>query len=186
MADAHAMLVTRRPPGVGNQEDAVRTLLEDIGEDPDREGLLETPARFVKAFRELTAGYLEDPAEILGKTFAEEYDAPVRVTDIPFWSLCEHHLLPFSGTADVTYVPDGRVVGLSKLSRLVQCFARRLQMQERMTRQVADALEEHLGARGVRVVVRGHHTCMAARGVRTPAVMETRVERGILEGPCPS
>lgn len=177
---AHAVLLTR--PGVGEQEAAVRTLLSGIGEDTDRAGLRDTPARFVRAFGELTAGYDEDPATILGRVFEEPYDAPVTVTGIPFWSLCEHHLLPFCGTADVTYVPDGRVVGLSKLSRLVQCFARRLQMQERMTRQIADALEQHLGARGVRVVVRGHHTCMAARGARTPATMETRIERGSLGG----
>lgn len=177
--ESHALMHNGRPQ-LGDQEQAVRTLLEGIGEDPGRDGLEGTPSRFVKAFHEMTAGYGQDPAQVLGTLFEEAYDAPVSVTGIPYWSLCEHHLLPFHGTADITYVPNGKVVGLSKLSRIVQCFARRLQMQERMTREIADALAEHLGAQGVRVVVHGEHTCMAARGIRTPATMTTCVEHGVL------
>ena len=173
--NGHALVLEPAPTG---PEAAVRSLLESIGEDPDRDGLRDTPGRFVRALREMTAGQREDPADILGRVFEEAYDGPVTVSDIPYWSLCEHHLLPFHGTVDITYLPDGRVVGLSKLSRLVQTFSRRLQMQERMTRQLADAVEEHLGALGVEVTVRGHHSCMAARGVRTPATMTTRAVRG--------
>lgn len=177
---AHTILVDPETTGAGEQERAVRTLLEGIGENPAREGLADTPQRFVKAFHELTEGYAQDPADILGTVFDDDYTGPVTVTDVPFWSLCEHHLLPFHGTVDITYVPNGKVVGLSKLSRIVQCYARRLQMQERMTRQIADAIEEHLEAKGVRVVIHGHHTCMAARGIRTPATMNTEDKRGTL------
>lgn len=179
---AQALQVRPRPSVVA-QEDAVRTLLAGVVEDVDSEDLQDTPARFVKAFHELTAGYLLDPATILSRVFPEEYAGPVTVTGIPFWSLCEHHLLPFHGTADVTYIPQGKVVGLSKLSRLVQCFAQRLQMQERMTRQIADALEGHLDAKGVRVTLRAEHTCMTARGARTPATMVTCDARGALKVP---
>lgn len=177
---AHTILVPADRPGVGEQERAVETLLEGIGESPQRAGLKETPQRFVKAFHELTSGYAQDPGDILGTVFDDEYQGPVTVTEIPFWSLCEHHLLPFHGTVDITYIPNGKVVGLSKLSRIVQCFARRLQMQERMTRQIADAIEEHLEAQGVQVTIHGHHTCMAARGIRTPATMTTQDKRGTL------
>jgi len=146
-------------------EEAVVTLLRYIGEDPSREGLAGTPSRVAKAWREMTAGYREDPAEILSRTFEESSDELIILSGISFYSTCEHHLLPFYGTACVGYLP-GKVVGISKLARLVSCFAQRLQIQERMTRQIADAIETHLDARGVAVVVRAHHLCMGCRGVR--------------------
>ena len=146
-------------------EEAVVTLLRYIGEDPSREGLAGTPSRVAKAWREMTAGYREDPAEILSRTFEESSDELIILSGISFYSTCEHHLLPFYGTACVGYLP-GKVVGISKLARLVSCFAQRLQIQERMTRQIADAIETHLDARGVGVVVRAHHLCMGCRGVR--------------------
>ena len=146
-------------------EEAVATLLRYIGEDPSREGLADTPARVAKAWLEMTAGYREDPAEILSRTFEESSDELIILSGISFYSTCEHHLLPFYGTACVGYLP-GKVVGISKLARLVNCFAQRLQIQERMTRQIADAIETNLDARGVGVVVRAHHLCMGCRGVR--------------------
>jgi GTP cyclohydrolase IA len=146
-------------------ERAVETLLRWVGEDPERDGLADTPARVAKAFREMTSGYLEDPAEILSRTFEETSDEMVILRGITFQSMCEHHLLPFLGTATVGYLP-GKVVGISKLARLVNCFARRLQIQERLTRQIADAVERHLEARGVAVVIKAQHLCMACRGVR--------------------
>ena len=146
-------------------EEAVATLLRFIGEEPERDGLRDTPARVVKAWREMTAGYTEDPAEILARTFDESSDELVILRGISFYSTCEHHLLPFYGQAVVGYLP-GKVVGISKLARLVECFAKRLQVQERMTRQIAEAVETHLQARGVGVVLRAHHLCMGCRGVR--------------------
>ena len=146
-------------------EEAVATLLRFIGEEPERDGLRDTPARVVKAWREMTAGYAEDPAEILSRTFDESSDELVILRGISFYSTCEHHLLPFYGQAVVGYLP-GKVVGISKLARLVECFAKRLQVQERMTRQIAEAVETHLEARGVGVVLRAHHLCMGCRGVR--------------------
>ena len=146
-------------------EKAVTTLLRFIGEDPQRDGLADTPARVVKAWREMTAGYEEDPAEILSRTFDETSDEMIILRGISFYSTCEHHLLPFYGEAQVGYLP-GRVVGISKLARLVNCFARRLQIQERMTRQIAEAIEQHLDAKGVGVVLRAHHLCMGCRGVK--------------------
>ena len=149
-------------------EDGVTALLRLVGEDPERDGLQETPARVVKAFLEMTAGYRESPAEILSKTFDEHSDELIILRGIDFHSICEHHLLPFQGVAHVGYLP-GKVVGISKLARLVHCFARRLQIQERMTQQIAHAVETHLEARGVAVVVAAHHLCMGCRGVRLPA-----------------
>lgn len=146
-------------------EDAVVRLLQFIGEDVGRDGLKETPARVCKALNEMTQGYFQDPGEILSKTFDESYDEVVVLKGIPFTSLCEHHLLPFIGTADVGYIP-GKVVGLSKLARLVDCFAMRLQLQERMTRQIADSLMTHLNAKGAAVIVRAVHSCMACRGIK--------------------
>ena len=146
-------------------EEAVATLLRFIGEEPERDGLRDTPARVVKAWREMTAGYAEEPAEILARTFDESSDELVILRGISFYSTCEHHLLPFYGQAVVGYLP-GKVVGISKLARLVECFAKRLQVQERMTRQIAEAVETHLQARGVGVVLRAHHLCMGCRGVR--------------------
>lgn len=146
----------------------VRRLLAYIGEDPDREGLLETPARFLKAWEEYTRGYRERPEDIL-KSFedgAQSVDEMVIVRDIPVYSLCEHHLAPFFGKAYVGYVPDKRILGLSKISRLVEIFARRLQVQERLTNQIADALDTHLQPLGVAVVIECRHMCMESRGVR--------------------
>jgi GTP cyclohydrolase I len=154
--------------GTGEAEHAVTTLLRLIGEDPQRDGLLETPGRVVKALLEMTAGYGEAPAEILSKTFAEHSDELIVLRGIDFHSICEHHLLPFQGVAHVGYLP-GKVVGISKLARLVHCFARRLQIQERMTQQIASAVETHLEARGVGVIVSAHHLCMGCRGVKLPA-----------------
>lgn len=150
-------------------EDAVRELLEAIGEDPTREGLEETPARYVKALHEWTSGYGRNPADVL-KVFedgGEDYNQMVLVKDIPVYSLCEHHMAPFWGVAHVAYIPDGKIVGLSKLARLVNIYARRLQVQERLTQQVAQALQDNLNPRGVGVVLRCRHMCMESRGVRT-------------------
>jgi GTP cyclohydrolase IA len=161
-------------------EEAVTTILRFVGEDPSRDGLLDTPSRVVRAWREMTAGYSEDPAEILGTTFEETCDEMVVLSGISFYSTCEHHLLPFYGHASVGYLP-GKVVGISKLARVVSCFARRLQIQERLTREIADAIETHLEARGVAVVVRAHHLCMGCRGVRQPeSDMITSAMRGVL------
>lgn len=148
-------------------ETCVEGLLKAIGLPVGASGLKDTPARVVRAFEEMTAGYAQDPAAILGTVFAEEFDEVVILRGVAFTSLCEHHLLPFVGTVDLGYLPGGKgVVGLSKLARLVECFARRFQVQERMTREIAGAVQEHLGAKGVGVVVRAGHSCMACRGVR--------------------
>lgn len=166
----------------------VRNLLAYLGEDPDREGLKDTPARVVKAWREMTAGYQLDPAEVLktssGKDGFKEvsgYDGMIVLSSIPFHSTCEHHMLPFVGEADVGYLPrlDGPVVGLSKLARLVDMFAQRLQVQESMTAQIATALVEALDPRGVGVRIRAKHQCMSCRGVKkTGATMSTEVLLG--------
>lgn len=154
-------------------EDAVKKIIEYIGEDPTREGLLKTPHRVAKAYAELCSGYSQDPKEILSTTFAENYDEMVIVRDIRFWSLCEHHMLPFHGVATVGYLPKGRIVGLSKIGRLVHCFARRLQVQERLTHDIAHSLMEHLQPHGVGVIVKATHLCMEMRGVKSPAEMVT-------------
>ena len=154
-------------PADAEAEDAVITLIRSIGEDPSRDGLLNTPRRVVQALREMTAGYNDDPAAILSTTFDESSDELILLRGIEFYSTCEHHMLPFSGTACVGYLP-GQVVGISKLARLVHAYARRLQIQERMTRQIAVAIEEHLQARGTGVIVRAHHLCMGCRGVKQP------------------
>ena len=147
--------------------DTVAALLEQLGENPDRDGLLETPTRVAESLRFLTEGYASDPATIVGDAlFAlDDYDDMVVVKDIAFFSLCEHHLLPFFGRAHIGYVPDGRVVGLSKLPRLVDAFSRRLQVQERMTREIAEAINAVVAPRGVGVVVEGRHLCIEMRGV---------------------
>jgi len=147
---------------------ALRTLLEVIGEDPDREGLRDTPDRVLRSWEEIFSGYGQDPAEILATTFeeVEGYQEFVLLKDIPFHSTCEHHMLPFDGVAHIAYLPDDRVVGLSKLARLVDCFARRLQIQERMTQHIVQALMLHLGAKGAAVMIEGVHGCMTCRGVR--------------------
>lgn len=147
---------------------AVREILLAIGEDPDREGLRETPDRVARMYAELFGGLHEDPAIHLRKSFTEKYDEVVLVRDISFHSMCEHHMMPFMGKAHIGYLPDGRVVGLSKLARVVEGFARRPQVQERMTEQIANMLETELQARGVAVVIEAVHTCMTIRGVRKP------------------
>jgi len=160
-----------RPVDQAAAEWAVTLLLRHVGEDASREGLLETPRRVVKAWREMTDGYAVDIPALLDTTFdGDSYDEMIVVRDVSFVSLCEHHVLPFTGSATVGYLPgaDGRVVGLSKLARLVEAYARRLQVQERMTRQIADALDYHLKPAGVGVVLKASHSCMACRGVRKP------------------
>jgi GTP cyclohydrolase I len=163
-------------------EAAVRELLLAVGEDPDRPGLRDTPARVARAYAETFAGLHQDPVDLLATTFDEDHDELVLVRDIPMYSTCEHHLVPFHGMAHVGYVPgaDGRVTGLSKLARLVDLFARRPQVQERMTRQIADALMEGLKPQGALVVIEAEHLCMAMRGVRKPGARTvTSVVRGV-------
>ena len=174
------------PPvrGVDHQRAAaaVRELLLAVGEDPDRPGLRDTPARVARAYAETFAGLWQDPGEILATTFDEDHDELVLVKDIPMYSTCEHHLVPFHGVAHIGYIPgaDGKVTGLSKLARLVEVYARRPQVQERMTRQIADSLFEVLAPRGVIVVIEAEHLCMAMRGIRKPgATTVTSAVRGI-------
>jgi GTP cyclohydrolase I len=149
-------------------ERAVREILLAVGENPDREGLLQTPARVARMYAELFSGLRQDPRVHLQTAFTEKYDEVVLVRDIAFHSVCEHHLLPFMGRAHIGYIPDGRVLGLSKLGRIVEVVARRPQVQERLTETVADLLEKELGAKGVAVVVEAVHTCMTIRGIRKP------------------
>ena len=155
--------------------EAVRTLIRWAGDDPSREGLLDTPARVARAWREYAQGYDEDPAVHLSRTFDEVggYDEIVLLKHIPFQSHCEHHLAPIIGTASIAYWPRDKVVGISKLARVLHGFARRLQVQERLTAQVADCICEHLQPKGVAVVIEASHACMTARGVGTPGVMMT-------------
>jgi len=148
-------------------KDAVRTILKGLGEDPDREGLKETPARVEQSLKFLTSGYAVDAdALIHGALFAETYDEMVVVRDVEFYSLCEHHLLPFFGRCHVAYLPDGKIVGLSKIPRLVEAYSRRLQVQERLTTQIADTITKHVKPRGVGVVIEARHLCMCMRGVQ--------------------
>ena len=174
-------------PGPGRVDEeraaaAVRELLLAVGEDPDRPGLRDTPGRVARAYAEIFGGLGQDPVEILSTTFDENHDELVLVRDIPMYSTCEHHLVPFHGAAHIGYIPgdDGRVTGLSKLARLVDVYARRPQVQERMTSQIADALSEVLKPRGVLVVIEAEHLCMAMRGIRKPgATTVTSAVRGI-------
>jgi GTP cyclohydrolase IA len=156
-------------------EAAVRELLIAVGEDPDREGLRDTPARVARAYEELFAGLYTDPSTVLEKTFDEGHGELVMVKDIPIYSTCEHHLVPFHGVAHIGYIPalDGKVTGLSKLARLVDLYAKRPQVQERLTGQVADAMVDKLNPRGVIVVVDAEHLCMAMRGIRKPGSRTT-------------
>jgi GTP cyclohydrolase I len=161
-------------------ERAVREMLAAIGEDPDREGLRETPARVARMYAELLGGLHDDPRIHLKKFFTEQYDEMVLVKDITFNSMCEHHLLPFSGKAHIGYVPNGKVVGLSKLARVVEVISRRPQVQERMTEQVANLLIEELDVKGVAVVIEASHSCMTLRGIRKPgSVCVTSAMKGI-------
>jgi GTP cyclohydrolase I len=169
-----------RPVDQARIERAVREILQAVGEDPDREGLLETPARVARMYAELFSGLHADPRVHLRKAFTEKYDEIVLVRDIAFNSVCEHHLLPFTGHAHIGYLPDGRVLGLSKLARVVETLSRRPQVQERLTEQIADLLVHDLGAKGVAVVVEASHTCMTIRGVQKPgSVCVTSAMKGV-------
>ena len=183
-AEPEDLLLERPRAGVDHARAAaaVRELLLAVGEDPDRPGLQATPDRVARAYAETFAGLWQDPAEVLSTTFDEDHDEMVLVKDIPMYSTCEHHLVPFHGVAHIGYIPglDGRVTGLSKLARLVEVYARRPQVQERMTRQIADALYDVLKPRGVIVVIEAEHLCMAMRGIRKPGSSTvTSAVRGI-------
>jgi len=163
-------------------EQAVRQILKAVGEDADREGLRYTPQRVARMYAELFSGLFEDPARHLDVHFSERYDEMVVLRDISFYSMCEHHLLPFMGKAHVAYLPRGKVVGISKLARVVEVCAHRPQVQERLTGQIADLLMDKLDARGVGVIIEANHTCMTIRGVRKPgAVMVTSAMRGLFK-----
>jgi GTP cyclohydrolase I len=167
----------------GRIEKAVREIIEAIGEDPTREGLVDTPERVARFYAEVFEGLHTDPGDVVDAFFGDEhYQEVVMVREIPFYSMCEHHFVPFHGKAHVAYIPDGRVTGLSKLARLVEGYARRPQMQERLTAQVADCLNDRLKPLGVMVVVEAEHLCMSMRGVRKPgALTVTSAVRGIME-----
>ena len=163
-------------------EKAVREILVAVGDDPQREGMAKTPERVAKMYQELFAGLFQDPAEHLAVGFSEQYDEMVILRDIPFYSMCEHHLLPFMGRAHVAYLPRGKVVGVSKLARVVEAFARRPQVQERLTGQIADLIMEKLDARGAAVIIEAEHTCMTIRGIRKPGSrMVTSAMRGLFK-----
>lgn len=159
---------------------AVTEILAAVGEDVQREGIRETPRRVAEMYSELLAGMREDPKKHLRSVFSENYDEIVLLRDVPFYSICEHHLMPFIGKAHVAYLPKGRVLGVSKLARVVDCFARRLQVQERLTEQIADFIMESLKPKGVAVVLEASHSCMTIRGIKKPgSVMVTSSLRGI-------
>lgn len=164
-------------------EIAVRMILEAIGEDPEREGLQDTPARVGRMYQEIFCGLHEDPEVHLKKTFSEEHEEMVLVKDIPIYSMCEHHLLPFYGKAHVAYIPrQGNITGLSKLARVVEGFAKRPQLQERLTSQIADCIMHRLGAKGVLVVIEAEHMCMTIRGVKKPGSKTlTSAVRGLFQ-----
>jgi GTP cyclohydrolase IA len=172
-SNAGALASGLAPSGVDQPriEKAVREILAAIGEDPDREGLRDTPGRVARMYAEMFRGLHEDPREVLQKFFTEKYDEVVLVRDIEFHSMCEHHMLPFMGKAHIGYMPSGKVIGLSKLARVVEVVARRPQVQERMTETIADLVMQELSAKGVAVVIEATHTCMTIRGVRKPGSM---------------
>ena len=179
MSDTHAHTTLNDVIDSKRIELAVREILLAIGEDPDREGLLDTPHRVASAYAELFAGLRENPRVHLSATFDEDHREMVVLRDIPFASVCEHHLMPFTGHAHIGYIPNGRVVGLSKLARVIEGYARRPQLQERMTSEVADAIMEELRPDGCGVIIEASHTCMTIRGVRKPdSVMVTSAMRG--------
>jgi GTP cyclohydrolase IA len=161
-------------------EKAVREILSAVGEDLNRDGLKDTPARVARMYGELLAGMHDDPNTHISRVFNEDYDEIVLLRDIPFYSMCEHHLMPFIGSAHVAYLPSGKILGVSKLARIVDCFARRLQTQERLTSQIADCLMTNLKAQGVAVVLEASHSCMTIRGIKKPgSVMVTSAVRGL-------
>jgi GTP cyclohydrolase I len=161
-------------------EKAVREILSAVGEDLNREGLKDTPARVARMYGELLAGMRDDPNTHISRVFNENYDEIVLLRDIPFYSMCEHHLMPFIGSAHVAYLPSGKILGVSKLARIVDCFARRLQTQERLTSQIADCLMTNLKPQGVAIVLEAAHSCMTIRGIRKPgSVMVTSAVRGL-------
>jgi len=166
--------LTHTPKDVAQAQAHVRGILRFLGEDPKREGLLDTPARFVRALGEHFSGYAQDPASFLAKTFQEDgYDQLVLVSDIEIFSHCEHHMVPFVGKAHVAYIPNGRVVGLSKIARVVDVYAKRLQVQEKLTKEIADAIQTHLEPQGVAVIMQCQHFCMCYRGVKKPGSWTT-------------
>lgn len=177
--NGEAAAVAAGPVDQERIERAVREILSAIGEDPDREGLRETPARVARAYAELFNGLRENPAALLRKTFVEKCDELVLERDVPFQSMCEHHLLPFEGVAHIAYLPTGRIVGISKLARVLEVLSRRPQVQERLTNQLADLIERELNARAVACVLDATHTCMTMRGVRKPG---SRVVTSALRG----
>ena len=161
-------------------EKAVREILSAVGEDLNRDGLKDTPARVARMYSELLAGMHDDPNTHISRVFNENYDEIVLLRDIPFYSICEHHLMPFIGSAHVAYLPSGKILGVSKLARIVDCFARRLQTQERLTYQIADCLMSNLKPLGVAVVLEAAHSCMTIRGIKKPgSVMVTSAVRGL-------
>jgi len=164
----------------------IKSLLRYIGEDPTREGIQRTPERIVRASKELFAGYSRSPAEVLKPLFTCAYDEMVVLRGIEFYSTCEHHLMPFFGSASIAYIPNGRVVGISKLARLLEVYARRLQIQEQLTAQIADAIEKHLEPRGTAVFIQAQHLCMTARGVgKQNSIMVTSTLRGCFKDGAP-
>jgi len=171
-----------KPVDVERIERAVGEILLAIGEDPNREGLKATPRRMANMYVELLEGMQHEPAEHLRSVFHEKYDEVVLLRDIPFFSVCEHHIMPFIGTANVAYLPDGKILGVSKIARIVDCFAKRLQLQERLTAQVADFLMDNLKPKGVAVVIEASHSCMTIRGIRKPnSEMVTSALRGLFK-----
>jgi GTP cyclohydrolase I len=175
------------PVDLARIESAVREILFAVGEDPDREGLVDTPARVARMYAEVFAGLRSDPREHLRKTFTQKYDEMVVERDIRFESICEHHLLPFLGKAHIAYLPNGKIAGLSKLARVVEALSRRPQVQERMTEEIADLLMAELAPRGVGVVLEASHTCMTIRGIRKPdAICTTSAMRGAFRDNAPT
>jgi GTP cyclohydrolase IA len=178
--DPHESSAATSPVDLKRIERAVREILAAVGEDPDREGLLETPARVARMYAELFSGLKSDPREHTRKFFTEQYDEVVLVRDISFNSMCEHHLLPFIGHAHVAYIPKGKVIGLSKIARVVEVISKRPQVQERMTEEIANLLVSELDAKGVAVVIEASHSCMTIRGIRKPgSSMVTSAMKGL-------